>query len=127
MWEYFQNNPTGRSVGDCAVRAISAALDLTWEQAFVMLAYNGYIMGDLPNADTVWGATLRQNGFVREAIPNTCPECYTAGQFAEDHPDGVYVLGFGGHVATVRDGSLMDSWDSSNEIPIYYWRKNDGV
>lgn len=127
MWEYFQNNPTGRAVGDCAVRAISAALDLTWEQAYVTLAYNGYMMGDLINADSVWGATLRQNGFVRETIPNTCPECYTAEDFSNDHPEGTFVLGFGGHVATVKDGKILDSWDSSHEIPIYYWRKNDGV
>ena len=127
MYVHYNPNPTGRTVGDCAVRAISAALNLTWEQAFSTLAFNGYMMGDLPNADSVWGATLRQNGFVREAIPNTCPDCYTAAQFAEDHPSGTYVLGFGGHVATVKDGKLMDSWDSSNEIPIYYWRKNDGV
>lgn len=127
MWEYFQNNPTGRSVGDCAVRAISAALDLTWEQAFVMLSYNGYMMGDLPNADTVWGAMLRQHGFVRETIPNTCPECYTAEEFSNEHPEGTFVLGFGGHVATVKDGKILDSWDSSREIPVYYWRKNDGV
>ena len=92
-----------------------------------MLAYNGFMMGDLPNADSVWGAALRQNGFVRETVPNTCPECYTAEDFAQDHPDGVYVLGFGGHVATVRDGKILDSWDSSKEIPVYYWRKNDGV
>ena len=127
MWEYFQNNPTGRAVGDCAVRAISAALEISWEKAYTMLSYNGFLMGDLPNADTVWGATLRQNGFVREAIPNTCPECYTAEDFANEHPEGTYVLGFGGHVATVKDGKILDSWDSSKEIPVYYWRKNDGV
>ena len=125
MWEYFNPNPVGRAVGDCAVRAISAALDVTWEKAYAMLAFNGFMMGDLPNADTVWGATLRQNGFIREAIPNTCPDCYTAENFAEEHPDGVYVLGFGGHVATVKDGKILDSWDSSNETPIYFWKKGE--
>lgn len=117
----FQTNPTGRNVGDCVIRAVSAALDLTWEEAYVRLAVNGYQMGDLPNADSVWGATLRQHGFYREAVPNTCPDCYTAGRFADEHPNGVYVLSFGGHVATVKDGVLLDSWDSSGEIPVYYW------
>ena len=32
------------------------------------------------------------------------------------------MLGFGGHVATVVDGNLYDSWDSSMEIPQFYWR-----
>ena len=30
---------------------------------------------------------------------------------------------FGNHVATVVNGQLYDSWDSSNEIPQYYWEK----
>jgi hypothetical protein len=86
---------------------------------------NGFQMGDVPSSDSVWGATLRQNGFYRKSIPDTCPDCYTAKDFCEDHPQGVYVLGFGGHVATVKDGDLFDSWDSSNEIPQYYWYKEE--
>lgn len=123
MWRYFQNNPTGRMVGDCAVRAVSVALGVDWETAYDLISAAGYDMGDMPSSDSVWGAVLRQNGFCRSAISNTCPDCYTAAEFAEDHPRGVYVLGFGGHVATVRDGDLFDAWDSSNEIPIYVWYK----
>lgn len=82
-------------------------------------------MADLPNSDSVWGAVLRQHGFTRHAIDNTCPDCYTAADFARDHSEGVYTLGFGGHVATIRDGRLMDSWNSENEIPQFYWHKED--
>jgi len=121
IWHEFNNNPTGRRVGDCAVRAVSVALDVDWETAFAMIAANGYQMGDMPSSDSVWGAVLRQNGFYRYAVPNTCPACYTAADFAHDHPHGIYVLGFGGHTATLVDGTLYDSWDSSNEIPQYYW------
>lgn len=121
----FNNNPTGRNVGDCAVRAISIALDVDWETAYLMIAKNGYAMGDMPSSDSVWGAVLRQNGFYRKAIPNSCPDCYTAEQFCEDHPHGVYVLGFGGHVATVVDGDLYDSWDSSQLYPVYVWYRKE--
>jgi hypothetical protein len=121
MWKYFNPNPAGRNVGDCSVRAVSAALGVSWEDAYSMIAANGFQMGDMPSSDSVWGSVLRQNGFYRYAIPNKCPDCYTAKDFAADHPKGVYVLGFGGHVATVIDGVLYDSWDSSNEIPIYFW------
>ena len=120
---YFNENPTGRHVGDCSVRAVSKALDIDWETAYCMICANGFQMGDMPSSDAVWGSVLRQAGFYRDIIPNSCPDCYTAADFCEDHPSGTYVLGFGGHVATVVDGSLYDSWDSSNEIPIYVWRK----
>ena len=121
IWREYQNNPAGRQVGDCAIRAVSVALNLTWEQAYALLCTNGFAMADLPNSDGVWGATLRQHGFYRHAVPNICPDCYTARDFAIDHPVGIYVLGFGGHVATIKDGILYDSWNSENEIPQFYW------
>lgn len=124
-WKQFQNNPTGRNVGDCAVRAVSAALGVDWETAYLMIAANGYQMGDMPSSNSVWGAVLRQNGFYRTAIDNECPDCYTAADFARDHPEGVYVLGFGNHVATVVNGDILDAWDSSNEIPVYVWYRKE--
>lgn len=117
----YNPNPVQRNVGDCAVRAIAVALDVDWERAYALLCVNGFAMADLPNADAVWGATLRQHGFNRYAIPNSCPNCYTAADFARDHPNGTFVLGFGGHVAVVKSGRLVDAWDSSSEIPQFYW------
>jgi len=122
----FNPNPVGRRVGDCAVRAISKALDLDWESAYILLVTSGFSMGDMPSSDSVWGATLRQQGFYRETLPDSCPDCYNVIDFCEDYPEGTYVLGFGGHVATVVDGDLYDSWDSSMENPQFYWyRKED--
>ncbi len=123
MWIKYNDNPTGRFVGDCAVRAVSVALGTSWEEAFEMLAENAYQMGDMPSSDSVWGATLRQHGFRRYAVKNTCPDCYTIEDFAEDHPRGVYVLKTTAHVATIVNGNLYDSWDSRKEIPQYYWTK----
>lgn len=125
MWIHFNNNPTSRNVGDCAVRAVAKALDISWEDAYAKIVSNGYAMGDMPSSDSVWGSVLRQNGFYREAIPNECPDCYTAKDFCKDNPYGVFVLGFGGHVATVVDGDLYDSWNSENEIPIYVWFRKE--
>lgn len=125
MWRQFNNNPTGRAVGDCAVRAVSVALDVPWEDAYTMMAVNGYGMGDMPSSNSVWGAVLRQHGFYRYNFPDTCPACYTFGDFASDNPRGIFVLGTGTHVATVRDGILMDAWDSSNEPVSFAWYRKD--
>lgn len=125
MFIYYNPNPSGRTVGDCAIRAIAKALDIDWEDAYAKVVVNGFRMGDMPSSDSVWGSVLRMNGFYRESLPNLCPECYTAEEFCRDHPEGTFVLGFGGHVATVINGVLYDSWDSSNEIPQYYWFKKE--
>ena len=117
MYVEYNPNPAGRMVGDCAVRAVARALDVDWETAYTMIAKNGFMMGDMPSSNSVWGAVLRQNGFSRRSIPNACPDCYTAEEFAADNNEGVYVLGFGNHVATIINGNLYDSWDSSKEVP----------
>lgn len=125
MWIEFNPNPAGRRVGDCAVRAVAKALDTDWETAYAMIAANGFAMGDMPSSNSVWGSVLRQNGFYRQSIPETCPDCYTAEDFAKDNPKGTFVLGFGTHVATVKDGDIYDAWDSSKEIPQYVWYRKE--
>lgn len=122
---FYNPNPTGRFVGDCAIRAVAKALDMDWETAYACVTAAGFAMGDMPSSNSVWGSVLRENGFYREAIPTTCPDCYSAEDFCMDHPEGVYVVGFGGHVATVVDGDIYDAWNSSKEIPQYYWYRKE--
>lgn len=126
MWVKYNPNPAGRNVGDCAVRAVSKALGISWEKAFALIASAGYQMGNVMSANEVWGAVLRMNGFYRQGIPDSCPDCYTAEDFCRDYSHGTFVLGFGSHVATVIDGKLYDSWDSSQEVPQYCWWKKEG-
>lgn len=125
MFIEYNPNPTARRVGDCSIRAVAKALDIDWETAYSKIVTNGFIMGDMPSSDAVWGAVLRQHGFYRQIIPNTCPDCYTAKDFSEDNPEGIFVLGFGDHVATVVNGDIYDTWNSENEVPIYFWYKKE--
>jgi len=125
MYIEYNPNPVARRVGDCAVRAVAKALDVDWETAYCMLVKNGYLMGDMPSSNSVWGAVLREHGFSRASLPDTCPDCYTAEDFARDHPEGTYVLGFSGHTAVIKDGNLFDSWNSLREVPQYYWYRKE--
>lgn len=120
-YEYYNPNPVGRNVGDCSVRAISKALNTDWETAYILIMINGFSMGDVISSDAVWGSVLRQHGFNRSVIPNSCPDCFTVADFCKENPEGIFVLGTGGHVVTVKDGVLYDAWDSSHEIPQFVW------
>ena len=80
-------------------------------------------MNDMPSSNAVWGAYLRTRGFRRDVIPNSCPDCYKVTDFCKDNPTGRYILATGNHVVAVINGDYYDTWDSGNEIPIYYWRK----
>ena len=121
MWKFYNPNPVAAREEDCAVRAVSAALGISWDEAFDLIAENAKQMGATMNRNAAWGSVLRQHGFRKQIIPNTCPDCYSAEEFCIDHPEGVYVLGFDGHTAAVIDGTLLDTWDSSDEIPTYFW------
>lgn len=122
-WKQYNPNPIKNNVGDCTVRAISKALNQDWETTYAGLSFMGFSLSDMPSANRVWSEYLRRKGFKRYIIPNEYPCDYTVNDFAIDNPEGIYVLALDGHVVTVVDGYYWDSWDSGNEIPLYYWSR----
>lgn len=122
-YKNYNVNPIRKRVGDCTVRAIAAALGRSWDEVLVGLSLKAYELCDMPSANAVWGAYLRDKGFVRYIIPTDRVADYTVADFARDNPEGVFILAIDGHVVCVRDGDWYDSWDSGDEIPVYYWTK----
>lgn len=125
MYSYYNPNPHGKRVGDCVVRAISKALNQSWEDTYLDLTIQGYIMGDLLSSNAVWKVYLKDKGFKMDVISDDCPECYTIEDFCDEHPQGVYVIGTGSHAVCVIDGVYYDSWQSGDETPIYYYHKGE--
>lgn len=125
MYKHFNPNPAGKSVGDCTVRAIAAATGKSWDEVYTGLSVEGLALADMPSANAVWGAYLKRQGYRRQLLPDTCPDCYTVADFAQEHPKGVYLLALSGHVVCVINGDWYDTWDSGAETPLYYWERTD--
>lgn len=125
MYKSFNANPTQKNRGDCTVRAISTALNQNWETTFLDMAIEALLLFDMPSANHVWGAYLKHKGFRRKLIPDECPDCYTVRDFCRDNPQGIYILALPSHVVAVIDGDYYDTWDSGEEIPIYYWKREE--
>jgi hypothetical protein len=125
MYSYFNCNPKGNRVGDCVIRAISKALNQSWEDTYIDLTIQGYLMGDLLSSNAVWGAYLKSKGFTRDIVSNDCPECYTIEDFCNEHPQGIFVIGTGTHAVCVENGCVFDTWNSSGETPIYFYYKGE--
>lgn len=125
MFIKYNANPACRRGDDCTVRAIATALNKTWEEIYIDLCIYGLKAYDMPSSNHVWGDYLKDNGYTRHLVPNTCPNCYTVGQFAEDNPEGTYILALHGHVVCCKDGNVYDSWDSLEEVVVYFWKKED--
>ena len=118
-------NPSGKRVGDCVIRSISEALDQSWLQTYIELCIQGILFCDLPSSNQVWGAYLKSKGFKRDIISDECPDCYTIEDFCRENPTGTYVIGTGTHAVCIINGNLIDTWDSSQECPIYYYKKGE--
>lgn len=123
MYRYYNANPTGKHTIDCTIRAISKATGTSWRVVYSGICLEGYESFDMPSSNAVWGSYLRRNGFKRYVIPNSCPDCYTVQDFCADNPVGTFILATGTHVVAVKDGDYFDIWDSGNEIPVFYWKK----
>lgn len=120
---YYNPNPRGIKVGDCVIRGLCKILNLSWDEVYAEVMLKGFELKDMPSANNVWGSYLRSKGFERLTISNTCPDCYTVEQFCRDNDQGLFLLATGSHVVAVENGYYFDAWDSGNEVPIYYWRK----
>lgn len=123
MWIKYNNNPQGKNVGDCVIRAIALFLNQDWDTTYIELAVKGYSMADLQSADNVWNAYLIDKGCNRHIVQSECDECITLRDFARIYSQGRYMVFVGEHVVTVIDGSYFDTWDSGDCTPIYFFTK----
>ena len=123
MYIPYNPNPLNLKTDDCVIRALSKALDKSWEEIYIELSLKGLEMCDWGNNNAVWDDYLKDQKFKRETVPNTCPNCYTVDDFSKDNPSGVYILGTGTHVVCIVDGNYYDSWDSGQQVPMYAYRK----
>lgn len=118
-------NPKGSYVGDCVIRALCIAFNEPWNEVYVGVCIEGYLLCDMPSSNKVWGEYLKNRGYVRHMVPSDCPGCYSVRDFCSEFFKGTYILGTGTHVLTVIDGNYYDTWDSGDEQPIYYWTKEE--
>lgn len=137
-FHYLQKNPNGEMIGDCVVRALAAALDLSWDDALDRLAACSDGVRTELNISTFFRRTLREAGmrymgpvlvdgrklrgrdFCRE-LDKLLHNGERVFAFADKDRHAVAILPFSeGGVTRYK---IVDNWDSSSEWIEEYWIK----
>ena len=123
MFKHYNPNPNGLVVDDCAIRAICCLEGIAWEDVATELFLKSYELKDVQTSINVFNSYMKNLGYVRNQVPNTCPDCYTVKDFCNDNPQGRYIVATQTHVVAIIDGNNYDTWDSSNEPIMFYWSR----
>lgn len=123
MYRNYNANPGSIRVGDCTVRAISKATGKSWTDVYMGICLQGLLSFDMPSSNAVWGKYLKSIGYKRHMLPDTCPDCYTVEKFCRDHKNGSYIVATGSHAVACIGGDYFDTWNSGNELAIFYFTK----
>lgn len=128
---YYNANDRGKYVGDCVKRALSLAFDIPYNEVQKELnkiakevnsnSYFQYKYNHMP----IFKRFVETRGKEFEEYFNK----QTLEEFANEHPDGSYVLltgdpqkgveGKSTHMVAVVDGDIYDSWNSSDQLVKY--------
>ena len=126
---YYQPNKKDikDQVGDCQVRALSKALNLSWIEAFDLTIplcreLQTYTIFDGCLEKTK--ESMRKLGFDYHGISNKRgSKRPTVDEFAKNHPNGIYICTVTHHVVAVVDGKYYDTWDSGWRSMYGYYEK----
>ena len=122
MYINYDANPSGSPTGDCVIRAIATITKRPWRDIHWDLAILSNQRYKMMDDNVIWHEYLKNLGFKIYAIQDPYMRIK---DFCKSHPYGEYILGTGRHVVAVIDGDYYDAWDSGNEFPVFYWRKEN--
>ncbi|MBQ7257800.1 MAG: hypothetical protein IJS60_08920 [Abditibacteriota bacterium] len=121
MTQYVYYQPNKHATTDCAIRALTKALDMPWKQTFLETIPHCLELQEVPNSKVIIDKVLTENGWKWQGIKvksgNMRP---TIGSW---NKKGEYVFRLASHVAYVKDLKLYDIWDCRNKAIYGYWYK----
>ena len=122
---FYNANPKNRLTGDCTFRAISTAMNQDYNKTVMdmasMMCETGYVI----NGSKLEEKYMLSKGWVKHHQPkHPDGKKYTGRQFCKEYSKGTYVAHIGGHhIVCIKDGKVLDTWDSTRKCVGIYWTK----
>jgi hypothetical protein len=138
---YYNANPKGKVTGDCVIRALSNAMNKTWDEVLTDLYKYALKYKQMLNDDILYKKYLKDNGWVMLKQPRKWDNTkYTGIEFCKELQEGccfnyndkdIMVDGFsniiahigGHHIIAIKDCKIIDTWDSGNGCIGNIWVK----
>ena len=122
FYEYNNPHPKGLKTGDCVVRAMSIAFDKDYLE----------IRRELNRSKRELGFnSYKETKFIYKHLEDYPRLIFKAEKgkeriktesFISKYPNGTYIVKMAKHVACIKDGKLLDTWDSSSKAIYTAWR-----
>ena len=113
MFQYYNNNPKGRHVNDCTIRAISLATNRTWDNVYEELSKfaqaQAIMLDDTSHIDEYLERRYRK-------ICDCENKGITVEDFVNSHSNGVYLITMAGHITCSINGVIYDTFDPSSRF-----------
>ena len=128
-YKYYQPNDFDLrdKYGDCTVRALSKALNVTWLEAFdlmIPICRKNQVTNVFDAPAKIRNKFLDQLGFDYHGISNKRgTRRPTVASFARTHKKGTYILNVANHEVACVDGIYYDTWDSGYACLYGYYEK----
>ena len=132
--EYFcqyNNNPTYKdgqrwTKGDCVIRAFALAANITWLEAFDLLAKRARETYDVPNSMSNYPQVLLDYGFKKKSVSVAKGrKRMTVEDFCKAHKKGHFCVKVANHLTAVVDGVCYDQWNPANKCVYTYYELVD--
>lgn len=139
MVEYYNPNPeckffkSGKPknwyINDSAIRAISKALDMTWDNAYDVLCKMGKKLYNVPTSKQVIDEVLKEYGFeyVTYGKPGKNEKRPNVKEFVNNlkNSNKTYVLNLADYFVCLKDNKIYDVSSNCLKSSLYsYWIKN---
>ena len=121
-------NPKGIKTGDCVVRALARANNISWEVAYLELSDIGLRKFRMPNDKQTYETWLKQHGWIKQKMPVWYDAFgnrnrYTVKALADEYPDIKMIISVARHLTYVENGVLIDAWNCERSYVGNYWIK----
>lgn len=120
--KYYNPNPLKKEVGDCVIRALCALEDRAWDDVYRELCDIGFDLKAMPNDKVVYEEYLKRHGYTR--TPIGAIKRPTVNDMANrSKTEGAIYCEVANHCVTVKDGYILDLWDSGDNRLYGDWMK----